>query len=149
MAVFATDTDLKEYEANIDEFGIQAFSAMHTKTYNDILRHLRVEWWPRVSAQREYRIAALNTLEMDATKLTATQFVRSAVFHTLGYYIFTALSQHGAEPDRFHMLMEYYKTRFREEFNLVLADGIEYDWDAGGTISDSEKQTTHYNRLVR
>ena len=150
MSTFATDSNLKEYEANINEFGIQDFSAMHTKTYNDILRLLRIEWWPRVNstyhANRHFNSAGL---EMDATKLTASQFQRAAVFHTLGYYIFPQLTQHGPEEDRYSILETYYKNKFREEFDLILADGIEYDYDGSGSVANSEKHTAHFNRLVR
>ena len=46
-------------------------------------------------------------------------------------------------------MIAFYKNKFREEFDLVLADGIEYDYDGDGTVDEVEKQTTHYNRLVR
>jgi predicted SprT family Zn-dependent metalloprotease len=150
MSTFATDSNLKEYEAQIDEYGITDFSAMHTKTYNDILRLLRIEWWPRVSkSSPNTRYFNTADIEMDPSKLTNSQFVRAAVFHTLGYYIFAQLTQHGPDEDRFSVLEQYYKSRFREEFDLVLQDGIEYDFDGDGTVIDSEKQSVHYNRLVR
>jgi hypothetical protein len=150
MTTFATNTDLKEYEAQIDEYGIQDFSAMHTKTYNDILRLLRIEWWPRVSNQSpNTRYFSTASLEMEASKLTNSQFTRAAVFHVLGYYIFPALTQRGPDEDRFSIQEQYYKTRFREELDLVLQDGVEYDFDGSGTVTDSEKQAAHFNRLVR
>ena len=150
MTTFATNTDLKEYEAQIDEYGIQDFGTMHTKTYDDILRLLRIEWWPRVSNQApNTRYFSTADLEMDATKLQSAQFKRAAVFHVLGYYIFPALTQRGPEEDRFSIQEQYYKARFREEFDLVLQDGIQYDFDGDGSISDSEQQSAHFNRLVR
>jgi hypothetical protein len=86
---------------------------------------------------------------MEASKLTNSQFTRSAVFHVLGYYIFPALTQRGPDEDRFSIQEQYYKTRFREELDLVLQDGVEYDFDGSGTVTDSEKQAAHFNRLVR
>jgi hypothetical protein len=45
--------------------------------------------------------------------------------------------------------MEYYRARFKEEIELVLRDGPEYDFDNDGTVEDSEKQPVHFGRLVR
>jgi len=148
MANYTTDADLLEYEPQIKEYGILEFSAMHTKTTIDIQRHLRIEWWPRVSRSSGRYFSTTNT-EMDITKLTDSQFKRCAVYHCLSYYILPKLTQHTAEPDRFRMMIDFYKARFRDELDMVLQDGVEYDQDASGTVTDSEKQTTHYNRLVR
>jgi len=150
MSNYSTDTDVLEYEPQIKEFGIIDFSAYHAKTTQDIQRLLRIEWWPRVS--RNYsssRYFNATDIEMDATKLTATQFTRAAVFHVLAYYILPQLTQHSPERDRFREMIDFYKAKFREEFNLVLQDGIEYDADQDGTVTDSEKQPEHFNRLVR
>ena len=46
MATFATDTNLKEYEPDIHKYGIQDFSDLHSKTYDDIIRLLNIRWWP-------------------------------------------------------------------------------------------------------
>jgi hypothetical protein len=54
-----------------------------------------------------------------------------------------------ADPDRFRMMIDFYKARFREELDYVLADGIKYDWDGDGTVEASEEQPQHFNRLVR
>jgi len=45
--------------------------------------------------------------------------------------------------------MRYYKEKFREEFDLILKSGVEYDIDSSGTVSDSERQTFNFGRLVR
>jgi hypothetical protein len=86
---------------------------------------------------------------MDNTKLQATQFTRAAVFHVLAYYILPQLTQHGPDRDRFREMIDFYKSKFREEFDLVLQDGVEYDFDGDGVIENTEKQTEHFNRLVR
>ena len=52
MANMSQDSDLLEYEPDIKNFGIQSFSDLHTKTTNDILRKLRIEWWPRATYGR-------------------------------------------------------------------------------------------------
>lgn len=150
MSNYATDNDLLEYEPTIKEFGIIDFSDLHSKTTADIQRLLRIEWWAKVSRSYSGRaLFATTNLEMDTTKLQAAQFKRAAVFHTLAYYIFPRLTQHSAEPDRFRMMIDFYKSKFREEFDLILQDGVEYDFDSDGTVEDSEKQPEHFGRLVR
>ena len=52
-------------------------------------------------------------------------------------------------PDSFERKMNYYKEKFNEEFDLILRVGVEYDADSSGTISESERQAFHFNRLVR
>ena len=148
MSNYSTDADLLEYEPQIKEYGVIDFTDYHAKTTADVQRYLRIHWWPRVS--RNYTTSSLRThLEMDATKLQAAQLKRSAVFHVLAYYILPQLTQHGAEPDRFRMMIDFYKAKWQEEIDLVLQDGVEYDFNADSTIGTTEKQTVHYNRLVR
>ena len=40
MANMSTDSDLLEYEPDIQNFGIQSFADLHVKTTTDILRKL-------------------------------------------------------------------------------------------------------------
>jgi hypothetical protein len=146
----STDADVKVYEPTVTSYGIQEFSAEHAKTKADIERLLRIEWWPRVRSTRlNTHVSTATTLEMDATKLTESQFTRAAVFHALAYYILPKLSQFQTDADIFERKMGYYRDRFQEEFDLILKDGVEYDHSGDGTIQDSEKQTNHFNRLVR
>ena len=147
MSNYATDTDVLEYEPQLKEYGIIDFSDDLTKSTADVQRMLRIHWWPRVS--RSYNTLRSTSSEMDVTKLTAAQFKRATAFHVIGYYIAPKLTQFSAEPDRFTLMIDFYKQKFQEEFDLVLGDGVEYDFNEDGSITDSEKQTVHYNRLVR
>tara|TARA_R100000734_G_scaffold18169_1_gene14855 strand:+ start:681 stop:1133 length:453 start_codon:yes stop_codon:yes gene_type:complete len=150
MSNYTTDADILEYEPNIKDYGIIDFSDYHSKTTADIQRHLRIEWWPRVKRQSVGSNYFNSTeLEMNTSKLTASQFKNAAVYHILSYYILPKLTQHTAEPDRFRMMIDFYKARFREEFDLVLQDGVKYDWDGDGTVEAHEEQPQHFNRLVR
>ena len=45
--------------------------------------------------------------------------------------------------------IDFYRDRYEEEFQAILRDGVEYDEDGGGTVSDSEKEPLHSLRLVR
>jgi hypothetical protein len=149
MSNYSTDADILEFEPSIKEYGVIDFSSYHAKTTADIQRHLRIEWWPRVRRQTGLGYFNTTDLEMTNSKLTASQFKTAAVYHVLAYYILPQLTQHTAEPDRFRMMIDFYKARFRDEFDMVLQDGIKYDWDGDGTVEASEEQPQHFNRLVR
>ena len=147
----STDTDVLAYEPDITQYGIQSFADEHAKTRADILRILRIDWWPRHrNIIGKYAINIIDTnLEMDDSKLTESQFTKAAVYHVLAYYILPKLSKFTPEGDVFREKMEYYRARFNEEIKYVLRDGIEYDFDGDGTVEDTEKQPVHYGRLVR
>ena len=150
MSNYSTDTDVLEYEPQIKEFGIIDFSSYHAKTTADIQRLLRIEWWPRVS--RNYSAGKYfnsTDLEMDVTKLDSAQLKRAAVYHCLSFYILPKLTRHEPEGDRFRMMIDFYKARFRDELDMVLQDGVKYDFDGDGTVEDHEQQPAHFNRLVR
>lgn len=147
----STDNDIIEYFPDLYNYGIQDFSLDHDKTRNDIIRSLRIEWWPRQRRQTsDITIRLLNTdVEMDETLLSESQFTRAAVFHCLSYYILPKLSKFDPDGDRFDTMMKYYKSRYEEEFQLVLRDGVEYDNNDDGTIENNERVSTEYGRLVR
>jgi len=142
----STDTDIQEYFPDLYEFGIQDFSTDHARTREDIIRQLRIDWWPRM--QSRTNIFSAST-ELNVALLTETQFTRAAVFHVLSYYILPKLAKFDPEGDKFENMMKYYKERYSEEFNLILKDGVEYDTDDSGNISNDEKIQNVYDRLVR
>jgi hypothetical protein len=147
----SSDTDILEYFPDLYNYGIQDFSAEHAKTRGDILRRLRIEWWPRKSQALtvDISIIGFNNTEMDESLITESQFTRAAVFHCLAYYILPKLTQFSVDGDRFERMMTYFKSRYEEEFDAVLHDGVEYDADESGTITNAEKVTQHQQRLVR
>jgi hypothetical protein len=149
MTQFATDDNLREYEPQIGDFGIQSFKELHEKTYDDIIRLLNIEWFPR-SEYGKFDITIIGTpLRLSPSMLTASQFTRAACYHVLAYYVFPRLGTFDPAGDAFTEKMKYYKEKFREEFDLILKSGVEYDSDSSGTVSDSERQPFHFNRLVR
>ena len=52
-------------------------------------------------------------------------------------------------PDIFERKMEFYRKEYEREMDLVLRDGVEYDMDSSGDVSDAEKEPTHFLRLKR
>ena len=90
MAYFTTDADIKEYEPDIHNYGIQTFDQdpnLHEKSYDDIIRLLNVEWWPTAGfGKYDIKFVGENT-KLSPSRLIASQFKRASVFHVLAYYI--------------------------------------------------------------
>jgi len=149
MATFAADSDLLEYEPDIASYGIQQFTELHEKTYDDIIRLLRIEWWPRADYGRYDLSVVTGRPNMNEDLVLISQFTRAACFHVLAYYIYPRLSTFDPQGDVFREKMAYYKEKFRDEFDLCLREGVKYDFDSSGTITDSEDDPVHFNRLVR
>lgn len=150
MSQFATDADLKDYEPQILEFGIQDFSDLHQRTYDDIIRLLNIRWWPTTRYGRlDISVLQGSTTKLEQGKLNASQFERAAVYHVLAHYIYPKLSTFDPAGDVFREKMSYYKNKFEEEFSLILQAGVEYDLDSSGTFTDSEKKPYYHRRLQR
>ena len=149
MATFATDADLLDYVPDIKKYGIQDFSAEHTKTYDDIIRLLNIKWWPTAEYGRFDLSVVGGTTKLDASKLDPSQFTRAAVYHVLAYYIFPKMSSFDPDRDAFREQLDFYKGKFEEEFQLIISVGVSYDLDSSGTFTDSEKQKFYTGRLIR
>lgn len=146
---FATISDVKEFEPNIDEYGIQTFTEQLSKAQADVERYLRVHWWPSQQVGR-FDISIIGTnAEMNADLLTESQLTRATVYCALGYYIFPLLSKFEPDLDVFQMKMDYYKKMYAEEIQMVISDGVEYDIDSSGDITDAEKTPQYFLRLQR
>ena len=126
---YSSDEDLLKLIPDILDFGIETFVLEHPKAKLDIERELRIKWWPRKG------IAG----EMDNSKLTASQFTMTSAYLVLYRYILPQLTN-WTDGDRFGNMIDFYKARYGEEFEAVLADGVEYDEDGDGNIKLDEKQ---------
>lgn len=148
----STDADLLKYQPDILTYGIDEFTDEHAKARDDILRKLRDEWWSRSRGKANYDISrSLPSLEMDADRITESQFTRCAVYRVLSEYALPQLTKWNAEgdEDKFQVMMMHYRRKYDEEFNAILRDGVEYDYDDDGSVEESEKQPLHTRRLVR
>ena len=153
MAQFSTDSDLLEFEPDIKTYGIQDFETdpnLHQKSYDDILRLLNIRWAPTYSIGR-YDASVLDgtIIKVDPNKLQNSQFTRASVYHVLGYYIYPRLSTFDPAGDAFREKMTYYVNKFNEEFDFILQEGVKYDADSDGNITDCEQQTFYHSRLQR
>lgn len=135
---FSEDKDLQDLVPDILQLGIDTFSDEHDNAHSDIVRDLRVEWWDKKGLQGE----------LDSTLLTDTQFARCSSYLVLWKYALPQLTN-WVDGDRFQNMISFYKSRYGEEFESILRDGVEYDTNDDGTVSDQEKKSIHSGRLNR
>jgi len=151
MAItLAQISDVKDYEPDITNFGVQNFDEELTKAQNDVFRDLRIRWWPTQQiGLYDIKYVAGGAIEPDEDLYTASQLTRACVYNALGFHIYRKLSRFEPDLDVFERKMEFYRQEYEREIDLVLRDGVEYDRDSSGTITDTEKTATHFLRLKR
>ena len=151
MAItLAQISDVKDYEPDITNFGVQNFDEELTKAQNDVFRDLRIRWWPTQQiGLYDIKYVAGGAIEPDEDLYTASQLTRACVYNALGFHIYPKLSRFEPDLDVFERKMEFYRQEYEREIDLVLRDGVEYDRDSSGTITDTEKVATHFLRLKR
>jgi len=135
---YSEDKNLQDIVPDILQLGIDTFSDEHDRATADIQRELRIQWWDRKGIQGE----------MDTTKLTDSQFTRLSTYLVLWKYALPQLTN-WVDGDRFQSMIQFYKSRYGEEMDCLLRDGIEYDTDDDGTVQDDEKKAHHFGRLTR
>jgi hypothetical protein len=141
--------EIETYQPDVFSFGIASndskVSYYITQTTNDIFRQLRIEWWPVYKTNVYTDITVLNTAEMVNTKVNLDQFTRAGVYLFLSRYFLPSLTKFRpeADKDRFERMIEFYTAQYNKEIQTILEDGVEYDSDAGGTISTSEREPLH------
>ena len=142
-------SDITAYQTDAFDFGIASGATVVTdwlaQTTNDIFRDLRIKWWPIYKSNVYTDITVLNTAEMVNTKVDLDQFERAGVYLFLSRFFLPALTKFRSEADkdRFERMIEFYSSAFAKEFQSILEDGVEYDSDAGATISASEREPLH------
>ena len=151
-----TTSDVQKYQPDAFDFGISTTATETTnflaQTTNDILRALRVEWWPVYKTNVYTDITILNTAELDKTKVNLDQFERAGVYLFLGRFYLPALTKFRpeTEKDRFERMAEHYMSEYNREWRDILEDGVEYDSTGDGTIVKNERESLHGSgRLVR
>lgn len=151
MAItLATISDVEEYEPDITDYGIPDFDAEITKAQADVFRDLRIRWWPtQTIGLYDVKYLAGGMMEPDEDLYTASQLTRATVYNALGFHIYPKLAKFEPDTDIFERKMEFYRKEYERELDLVLRDGVEYDLDSSGTVSDTEREPTHFLRLKR
>lgn len=143
---YATFDDLKQVEPTIDDYGVLDWDIELARSENEINRVLKVRWYQAY----QKRFPSIINQDMDPTRLDPEQFTQATVYHSLAYHICPKLTQFsGAEPDKFQVMMEYYRGRFEHEMDLILREGVRYDLDDDSSFERTESQPVTKLRLVR
>ena len=135
---FSTDSDLVNLVPDILQLGITSFTDEHARAEADIKRELRIKWWDKKGIEGE----------LDDTLLTDTQFTRCASYLVLWKYALPQLTN-WVDGDRFQNMLDFYRSRYGEEIESILRDGVEYDANDDNVVSNEEKKSIHSGRLSR
>lgn len=135
---FSTDSDLTAIIPDILSLGISSFSDEHAKAEADIKREIRNRWWSRTGYSGE----------LDDTLLTDTQWTRANAYLVIWKYAMPQLTN-WVEGDRFREMQAFYRDLYNQELEAVFADGVEYDYNEDGSISEDEKDIRITGRLSR
>lgn len=136
---FSTDTDLTAISPDILSLGIASFADEHAKAEADIKRELRAKWWPYTGYSGE----------MDDTLLiNEAQFTRCNAYLVLWKYALPKLTN-WVDGDRFREMQAFYKDLYNQELQAILDDGVQYDRDGDGLVSQAEKIQNIAGRLTR
>jgi hypothetical protein len=143
---YATFDDLKQVEPNIDEYGVLDWDIEIERSEQEINRVLVVRWYK--DYQRKHPSIARQ--DLDPNLLDPTQFTQATVYHSLAYHICPKLTQFSsAEPDRFQVMMDYYRGRFEHEMDLILREGVRYDLNDDKSFDRDETGKLDTLRLRR
>jgi hypothetical protein len=138
VMAFSEDKDLQNLVPDILQLGIDTFADEHAKAQNDIERELRVKWWDKKGLSGE----------LNNTYLTDSQFTRCSAYLVLWKYALPQLTN-WVDGDRFQSMIDFYKSRYGEELEMILRDGVEYDANNDSVIVQEEKKSIHSGRLAR
>jgi hypothetical protein len=138
MTAYATDEDLVKFIPDIFDHGVDSFNEEMTRSTGDVQRRIKSDWW---MIQNDPNL-------FDATKLKASEWKRTTVYHALAYYIMPRLSNF-SEDDTFQRQMTFYKEKYQEEFDAQMKSGISYDDDGSGTYTNDEVEFIDTARLYR
>lgn len=142
---YATYSDLKQVEPNIDEYGVLDWDTELERSESEVNRVLRVRWY----LDYQKKNPSIINVDMDVDLLDSTQFTQATVYHALAYHICPKLTQFTPEQDKFTVMMQYYQGRFEHEMDLILREGVRYDLDEDSTFERSETGKRDTLRLVR
>ena len=80
--------------------------------------------------------------------LTDAQWTRASAYLVVWKYAMPQLTN-WVEGDRFREMQAFYRDLYAQELEAVFADGVEYDYNEDGTVSDDEKGIRITGRLSR
>lgn len=125
---------------------------MLQKSTDRILLKMKAStWWQRYNAFVGSPITDLNVLpnvnpnQIDPGNLQGRrqQFTEMCVYYCFAEYLFPLFADFGNEESQEVAKIRYYKDKFTDIFNELLALADWYDADDDGTVEDSEKATSY------
>lgn len=143
---FATIDDLLEVEPNIQEYGLLDFEAALTSAQADIIKLLKIRWWPSyVKSQPTLTSAS----ELNADLLDPSQWTNVTCYYALAHYILPKMSKFESDVDSFQHKMEYYSQRSESAFDIEARSGVAYDINDNNAFDSKENNAVTSLRLVR
>jgi hypothetical protein len=146
---FATLDDLLEVDATLQDYGIQEWDTELAKAEADVIKIIKVRWWPQFLKQKRVSLDAADGYEINSSLLDPTQWTEVTCYYALAFYILPKLSKFEADPDRFRNMMDYYSQRFDALMDLELRSGVKYDADHDSQFETAETTAVSSLRLVR
>jgi hypothetical protein len=146
---FANNAQLVEVLPTIINHGITDFTSDLAEAEKDVKRYLEVNWYNKTYSGGYNQIGRSVGSAYDASLLTETQWQRATIFRALSTHILPSLSPFTVGGDTFREMITFYKSRFNEEMDMEMAQGVEYDADDDGTISKGEVHRQRADRVYR
>jgi len=145
MVNYSIDTDLIKFRPNILNNGAYDTSWAHDEAYSLINTTLEAEWYMKEAPNHDVDPA---TTAMNVAKLRATQFKYLSVYKALEL-IYVSLTKDTPLDDGFYAWAAHFRKEYDNELQKILKIGVEYDWDATGTITQAEKYIPQRRNLEK
>jgi len=149
MAIWATDTDLAEYEIGIVgdlPAGQSDWSAEIAKGQGDTLERIKSDWWESHISGRYYDANSYPI--MDEALLNTAALKQLTCFQTLAHYIMPKLARFSDEDDAYTRKIDFYIAEVEREYRKIKSMAL-YDFNADSTFSDYERTGPVQRRLGR
>ena len=147
---FATLDDLKEIDSTIQDYGLLEFDVELAKAEDDVVKMLKARWWPEYTRGWHLDITRTNLFpQLQKDQLDPSQWTQVTCYIALSNYIYPKMSKFESDMDRFFNMMEYYKKRAQEDFDLEVRSGVRYDLNNDDQYNAQESEQTVFLRLTR
>jgi hypothetical protein len=147
---FATNEDLVKYYPTAMDHGVADWTAELTQAQEDVETLIKSRWFNKEFDAGSVGYRSLGGFATyNPAFLTESQWTRATVFRALSCYILPKLSTFRPEGDAFKEQLNFFQSRFEEEFNLQLGAGVEYDLNNDNIVTINEKFEVDSLRLYR
>jgi hypothetical protein len=147
MADYCTDDDLAEVRPKILDLGVSGWDDQIAEATAVINRALEVRWYR--TACREYSLDYREyAFDPDLLLNAGTQLTRLGTYKAL-QLAYLHLAKDAPDADAFERQAKNFEKLYTTELAEVLAQGLDYDWDASGAIDTTEARMPGMRRLKR